>query len=327
MAATSACKTRRVATHLVTGVAGFIGSQIAEALVAGGESVVGVDCFTPYYPRTAKEENLAQLRDHDRFSFHDVDLRTDQIEPLLDQVSVVYHQAAQPGVRLSWSDGFETYERCNVLGTQRLLEAARGQRVERLVYASSSSVYGNAAQYPVREDHLPRPHSPYGVTKLAGEHLCNLYASNFDVSTVSLRYFTVYGPRQRPDMAHHRLIEAALAGTSFPLYGDGNHVRDFTYVGDVVRANLLAGTAEVAPGTVVNICAGGSTRMADLIDEVGQAVGQPVRIDRLPDQPGDVLRTGGDNEAALSKLGWSPQTDLTSGIAAQVDWHRASTGL
>ena len=129
MAATSACKTRRVATHLVTGVAGFIGSQIAEALVAGGESVVGVDCFTPYYPRTAKEENLAQLRDHDRFSFHDVDLRTDQIEPLLDQVSVVYHQAAQPGVRLSWSDGFETYERCNVLGTQRLLEAARGQQV------------------------------------------------------------------------------------------------------------------------------------------------------------------------------------------------------
>lgn len=226
-------------------------------------------------------------------------------------------------MRLSWSDGFQTYDECNVLATQRLLEAARQAGTPRVVYASSSSVYGNAGRYPVLETDLPRPHSPYGVTKLAAEHLCNLYARNYGVSTVSLRYFTVYGPRQRPDMAHHRLIEAALDQTNFPLYGDGSHIRDFTFVGDAVRANVLAGTADVAPGTVVNICAGGSTVMRDLIDAVGKAVGQPVPVEQQPEQPGDVRQTGGSNELAAMELGWSPATSLADGIAAQVDWHRS----
>ena len=316
-----------MAVHLVTGVAGFIGSQVAEALVDAGEDVRGIDCFTPYYDRVAKEQNLAALRAGDRFRFHDVDLRTAPAEVLaglLDGVAVVYHQAAQPGVRLSWSDGFATYDECNVLATQRLLEAVRNAaHAPRVVYASSSSVYGNAGRYPVLETDLPRPHSPYGVTKLAAEHLCNLYAANYGVSTVALRYFTVYGPRQRPDMAHHRLIEAALDQTPFPLFGDGSAIRDFTFVGDVVRANLLAGTADVAPGTVVNICAGGSTVMNDLIAAVGEAVGQAVPIDHQPEQAGDVRRTGGSNDLAAAELGWAPQTSLAEGIRAQVDWHRS----
>lgn len=311
-----------MAIHLVTGAAGFIGSQLAEALVASGETVRGVDCFTPYYDEAVKRANLAYLRTSDRFTLHTTDLRTDPIEPLLDDVAVVYHQAAQPGVRLSWSDGFDTYEQCNVLGTQRLLEAVHQCNVGRLVYASSSSVYGNAGRYPVVETDLPRPHSPYGVTKLAAEHLCNLYARNYGVSTVSLRYFTVYGPRQRPDMAHHRLIEAAIEQTPFPLFGDGSHVRDFTFVGDVVRANILAGEVDVAAGTVVNICAGGSTVMSDLIDAVGASVGQPVPVDRQAEQAGDVKRTGGSNDLAAAELRWAPQTSLADGIAAQVEWHR-----
>jgi UDP-glucuronate 4-epimerase len=309
-------------THLVTGVAGFIGSQLAEALVEQGHDVVGVDAFTPYYDRSAKDANLAGLQDHDRFRFVEADLRDADLDGLLDGVDVVYHQAAQPGVRLSWSDGFATYDSCNVLATQRVLEAARQSGVGRVVYASSSSVYGNAASYPVSETHLPRPHSPYGVTKLAAEHLCGLYAANHGLSTVSLRYFTVYGPRQRPDMAFHRLIEGALDQQPFPLYGDGSHVRDFTFVGDVVRANVLAGTADVAPGTVVNVCAGGSTVLRDVIDAVGDAVGSPVPIEQHAEQPGDVQRTGGSNEAARKLLGWVPQTSLADGIAAQVAWHR-----
>lgn len=309
--------------HLVTGVAGFIGSHLATALLIEGHEVVGVDAFTPYYDRTTKESNLDALRDDGRFRLVETDLRDADLAPLLDGVDVVYHQAAQPGVRLSWSDGFATYDACNVLATQRLLEAAHQAGVRRVVYASSSSVYGNADRYPVAETDLPRPHSPYGVTKLAAEHLCSLYAANHGLSTIALRYFTVYGPRQRPDMAFHRLIEGALRGDPFPLYGDGSHVRDFTFVGDVVRANVLAGAAAVEPGTVVNVCAGGSTVLRDVIDAVGDAVGSPVPVEQHPEQAGDVQRTGGSNDAARRLLGWEPQTTLTEGIAAQVAWHRS----
>ncbi len=332
-------------THLVTGAAGFIGSQLAEALVAAGEDVVGVDAFTPYYDRAQKEANLAALRDgslgdgtggEGSFRLIEADLRDVDLAPLLDGVDVVYHQAAQPGVRLSWSDGFATYDSCNVLATQRLLEASRTAGVSRVVYASSSSVYGNAASYPVVETDLPRPHSPYGVTKLAAEHLCGLYAANYGLSTVALRYFTVYGPRQRPDMAFHRLIEGALDQQPFPLYGDGSHVRDFTYVGDVVRANVLAGRVDLdgagldgaglepdaGRAPVVNICAGGAVVMRDVIQAVSDAVGEPIPIESHPEQPGDVQRTGGANDAARALLGWEPRTSLTDGIAAQVAWHR-----
>jgi UDP-glucuronate 4-epimerase len=308
--------------HLVTGAAGFIGSQLAEALLDEGHEVVGVDAFTPYYDRAVKDANLAALRDRPGFRFIEADLREADLDELLGGIEVIYHQAAQPGVRLSWSEGFATYDSCNVLATQRVLEAARQTGVGRVVYASSSSVYGNADSYPVTETDLPQPHSPYGVTKLAAEHLCGLYAANHGLSTVALRYFTVYGPRQRPDMAFHRLIEGALDQQPFPLYGDGSHIRDFTYVGDVVRANVLAGRADVTPGTVVNVCAGGSTVLRDVIDAVGDAVGSPVPVEQHAEQAGDVQRTGGSNDAARRLLGWEPQTSLTEGIAAQVAWHR-----
>ena len=224
---------------LITGAAGFIGSHLVEALVADGWDVVGVDCLTPYYDVTQKLGNVEELRTSVDLELIDADLRTSPLEPLLDGVDAVFHQAGQPGVRASWDD-FESYVEHNILATRRLLEAARGTNVTRFVYASSSSVYGDAVSYPTREETLPMPQSPYGVSKLAAEHLCNVYARNWAVPVVSLRYFTVFGPRQRPDMATHRLIRAALEGGSFPMYGTGDQVRDFTYVGDVVAANLAA---------------------------------------------------------------------------------------
>jgi len=308
-------------TTLVTGAAGFIGSTLVDSLLADRMNVRGVDCFTPYYDAVTKNANLAAARANPAFELRTDDLRTCDIDPLVHDVDVVFHLAAQPGVRLSWDAGFETYDSCNVLATQRLLEASRRNGVKRFVYASSSSVYGNATRYPVSEDMLPRPHSPYGVTKLAAEHLCSLYAANYGLSTVSLRYFTVYGPRQRPDMAIHRLIESALDGTAFPLYGDGSHIRDFTFVGDIVAANRAAATADVDPGLVVNTCGGESTRMRDLIDAVAAAAGTDINIDRLPEQPGDVQRTGGDSSRAREQLGWTSTTSLSAGIAAQVAWH------
>jgi nucleoside-diphosphate-sugar epimerase len=308
---------------LVTGVAGFIGSTLAEALMARGDHVLGVDCFTPYYDRATKDANLATLRQSDRFELIEADLRSDDVEPLVDGVDVVFHQAAQPGVRLSWSEGFADYVGHNVLATQRLLEAVKATSSAKVVYASSSSVYGNAPAYPTTEDALPRPHSPYGVTKLAAEHLCNLYAANWGVPTVSLRYFTVYGPRQRPDMAFHRLLEAALSGRAFPLYGDGSAIRDFTFVGDAVRANLAAVDHDTPPGTVVNVAGGSSIAMVDLLELAGDVVGGPVAIEQLPNQPGDVARTGGTIDRAQRVLGWEPTTDLRTGLTAQADWHRA----
>ncbi len=306
----------------MTGVAGFIGSTLAERLVSDGWTVRGIDCFTPYYAREAKEANLAALSSKAAFTLVEADLRCDALADVLDGATAIFHQAAQPGVRLSWSDGFAEYDGHNVLATQRLLEAARAAGTSRLVYASSSSVYGNAPRYPTTEDDLPRPHSPYGVTKLAAEHLCNLYAANWGVTTVSLRYFTVYGPRQRPDMAMHRLCEAAITGDAFPLFGDGSAVRDFTYVDDVVAANVAAAAADVAPGTVVNIAGASSISMADLLRLTGELAGTEVVVDRRPAQAGDVERTGGSIEQARRLLGWEPGVGVRTGLARQLDWHR-----
>jgi UDP-glucuronate 4-epimerase len=307
---------------LVTGCAGFIGSTLSEALLARGDTVVGVDCFTPYYDEASKRANLSAAISQPGFTLVERDLRSADVSELLDGVDVVFHQAAQPGVRLSWSSGFADYDSHNVMATQRLLEAAVATRTPRVVYASSSSVYGQAPAYPTTEDDLPRPHSPYGVTKLAAEHLSGLYAANWGLSTVSLRYFTVYGPRQRPDMATHRLCEAALGGDPFPMYGDGSAVRDFTFVDDVVAANLAAGSADVEPGTVVNVAGGGQTTMADLIRLVGEAAGREVPVRQEPAQPGDVRRTGGTIDRACALLGWEPRVDIETGVRRQVEWHR-----
>lgn len=307
-------------TALVTGAAGFIGSHLAEALARTGEEVVALDAFTPYYDVTAKQANAASVEDAG-CRFVRADLRDADLDALLAGVRIVYHQAAQPGVRASWDHRFADYATHNVLGTQRLLEAARHAGIERFVYASSSSIYGNALAHPTREEAVPAPFSPYGVTKLAAEHLCRAYAQNFGLSTVSLRYFTVYGPRQRPDMSIHRLIEAAMTGQAFPLFGDGSQVREFTYVGDVVAANLAAGQAPLTPGETCNVAGGSEISLLDLIHLVADVSDRPIALDQRPVEPGDVRRNGGATDRARSSLGWAPTVELRDGIQAQVEWH------
>ncbi len=318
----------RPVVMLVTGAAGFIGSHLTERLLADGFDVRGVDCFTDYYDEQIKRANIRDSVASTRFELVEADLAVDEIPPLLEGVDVVFHQAAQPGVRLSWADGFTAYSERNILATQRLLDACRSLALDRFVFASSSSVYGNSDHYPTTETDLPRPFSPYGVTKLAAEHLCAAYAENFGLPTVALRYFTVYGPRQRPDMGFHRLINAGLGGPPFPAYGDGSHVRNFTFVSDVVDANVLAAiTADIPPGEMLNICGGGEVSMRDAYALVEELVGSPIPREQRPPASGDVNRTGGSYHKAHEVLGWAPAVDLRQGLAHQVEWHRHLVGM
>lgn len=308
---------------LVTGAAGFIGSHLAQSLLSAGYRVLGVDALTDYYSVESKRRNLAALEGDGAFEFAELDLAACDVGEILRDVDVVFHQAGQPGVRASWAEQFDDYVSRNILTTQRLLDAAKGlTTLRRFVFASSSSVYGEAVRYPTTEADLPRPHSPYGVTKLAAEHLCGLYAGNWSVPTVALRYFTVYGSRQRPDMAMHRLIEASLTGGTFPMYGDGSQVRDFTHVSDIVAANLAAAEAEIPRGSVVNIAGGSSASLAEVISTVEKLVGQAVELGQRPSQAGDVKRTGADTSLARHLLGWEPRTALEDGLREQVEWHR-----
>lgn len=309
---------------LVTGAAGFIGSHLSQALLSAGHEVCGVDLITDYYAVERKFANLDLVRDNsDRFSFHEVDLAACDAARLLDGVDVVFHQAGQPGVRASWAEQFDAYVSRNIVATQRLLDASKGHpSLRRFVFASSSSVYGEAIRYPTTEADLPRPHSPYGVTKLAAEHLCGLYASNWDVPTVALRYFTVFGSRQRPDMAMHRLVEAGLSGGQFPMFGDGSQVRDFTHVSDIVAANLAAAESDLPGGAVINIAGGSSASLAEVIATVEKLVGREIALDRRSGQAGDVKRTGADTSLARDVLGWEPRTTLEEGLQEQIEWHR-----
>jgi nucleoside-diphosphate-sugar epimerase len=303
---------------LVTGAAGFIGSHLSERLLADGWQVTGVDSFTDYYARSMKERNLALAREHSHFAFIEADLSTVDLAPLVAGRDVIFHQAGQAGVRASWGADFEIYTQNNVLATQRLLEAVKGSALHRFVYASSSSIYGDTRALPVTEDTLPRPISPYGVTKLAAEHLCVLYHANFAVPTVSLRYFTVYGPRQRPDMAFHKFIRAMLRDEQFPLYGDGEQTRDFTFISDAVEANLLA--ADGPPGRVFNVGGGSRVTVNQVIAMLEELVGHPARVERQGKQAGDVRHTWADTTAARESLGFAPQVDLHDGLAAEVAW-------
>src|SRR6202022_3840475 len=228
---------------LVTGAAGFVGSSLCDALLGQGYEVIGLDCFLDYYPRFIKERNLSAARDFERFTFAEANLLEADLPALLQDAEIVFHLAAQPGVRASWGKTFDRYSDNNVLATQRLLEASLATRPRRVVFASSSSVYGNPDRLPVKESDQTRPVSPYGVTKLAAEHLCHLYYTNFQVPVVSLRYFTVYGPRQRPDMAFHKFIRGGLLRQPIEIHGDGNQTRDFTYVDDVVKVTRDAAEA------------------------------------------------------------------------------------
>lgn len=303
---------------LVTGAAGFVGSALVEALLKKGHSVTGVDSFTPYYDPGRKRDNLVGALADPNFNLIDADLMTLDLVSLLGEIDVVFHQAGQPGVRLSW-DHFETYSAGNIITTQRLLAAARHSSLQRFVYASSSSVYGNAKGYPVTEDALPLPHSPYGVTKLAAEHLCSLYAKNFGVPTVSLRYFSVYGPRQRPDMAIQRLFESAAGGAPFTLYGNGQQKRDFTFVDDVVRANIAAATRALEPGEVMNIAGGEPVAMSDVLAVLRGVTGGALDARIGDEQAGDVQATGGDVTKARELLGWTPRVELRNGLQRQFE--------
>ena len=309
-------------TSLVTGAAGFIGSHLCERLLDLGHRVVGVDSFTDYYPRPVKEANLAPLRGRAGFRLVEADLARADLAGLVGEADFVLHQAGQPGVRPSWGAHFDQYVTRNVLATQRLLEASRGsRRLRRLVFASSSSVYGQARELPLREESLPQPYSPYGVTKLAAEHLCRLYHQNFGVPTVALRYFTVYGPRQRPDMGFHRFIEAALAERPIAVYGDGEQTRDFTYVADAVEANLLALTAPVAGG-LFNIGGGSRVSVNEILRTLEDVLGAAVRREAQPEQAGDVRHTWADTTRARDLLGFSPRVSLRTGLEQQAAWLR-----
>lgn len=310
---------------LVTGAAGFIGSTLADALTARGVDVIGLDCFTDYYARDIKESNLAPLRQRAAFTFVEDALQTVDLGRVLDGVTHVFHLSAQAGVRKSWGRDFLTYTTHNVDATQRLLEAVKDRPLERFVYASSSSVYGDNVAIPMREDAMVQPVSPYGVTKLAAEHLCLLYTANYGVPTVSLRFFTVYGPRQRPDMGFHRFLRAALTGQPITLYGDGEQTRDFTYVDDIVAALLAAGERGRAGG-VYNIGGGSRVSINDVLALVGKVTGRPVDIRREPTQKGDMRDTFADTSRAKAELGFVPSTPLEQGLRAEAEWLAALLG-
>ena len=304
----------------MTGAAGFIGSHLVERLLAEGAAVTGVDCFTDYYDPALKRANLAAALAHPRFRLLELDLGAADLSAL-PAVQVVFHQAAQAGVRASWGADFAAYVHHNILATQRLLERYRGVPLERFVYASSSSVYGEAERYPTDETQLPRPYSPYGVTKLAGEHLVLLYARNFGVPSVALRYFTVYGPRQRPDMAFHRFCRAMLAGEPITVYGDGRQSRDFTFIADAIEGNMRAWRHAMAEG-VYNVGGGSQVEVLEAIRLLEETLGVKATLRFEPRPPGDPQRTRADASRIRTDLGFATVVGIREGLAAEAGWAR-----
>jgi len=308
---------------VVTGAAGFIGSHLSERLLAAGHEVVGIDSFADYYEKARKEQNLETSRSNDRFHFAAADLVDADLDPLLDGAAVVYHLAGQPGVRPSWGNLFDRYVRDNVIATQRLLEALKEVPIKRFVFAGSSSVYGDAERFPTKETALPRPVSPYGVTKLAAEHLTLLYTRNFGIPAVSVRYFTVYGPRQRPDMAFSRFMQAMTAGEDIEVFGDGEQTREFTYVSDAVDGTIKASTADVV-GQIFNLGGGSRVTVNKVLATLEEISGLSIRRQNLPAAPGDPRHTGASINLARERLGWEPRVSLAEGLAKQWEWFQAT---
>lgn len=314
---------------LVTGCAGFIGSTLTDRLLSQGWEIVGIDSFEDYYARDLKVRNLADARGNAAFSLVEADLvglasgdpdgmASGSLQDIVESVDHVYHLAAQPGVRGSWGRTFETYARNNVLATQMLLECAKDVGVGSFVCASSSSVYGDTPTLPMREDAECRPFSPYGVTKLASEHLARLYARNFGLHTVSLRFFTVYGPRQRPDMAFNRFIKAALARQPIEVFGDGSQTRDFTFVSDIVDG--IAAAPAAPAGSVLNLGGGCRVSLAGALDVLASVMGEEIPIRRSGAQAGDVADTWADIGRAREAIGFDPKVDLAEGLDAEYRW-------
>jgi nucleoside-diphosphate-sugar epimerase len=311
---------------LVTGTAGFIGSHLTEALLDRGAQVVGIDCFTDYYPRPIKEANLGHNRGRAGFTFVEARIQDADLPSLLKDVTHVFHLAAQAGVRKSWGRDFRTYTENNIEASQVLLESCVGLPVQRIVYASSSSIYGDNASIPMREDALPQPVSPYGVTKLAAEQLCYLYHVNHGVPTTSVRYFTVYGPRQRPDMGFHRFIRAVIDRRPITLYGDGEQTRDFTFVKDAVAATMAAGDRGI-PGRAYNVGGGSRVSINHVLDIIGRVAGRTLDVRREPTQKGDMRDTFADTALAKADLGFAPQVSLEEGIEAEYRWLSSAPAL
>ena len=307
----------------VTGAAGFIGSHLCERLLADGHQVVGIDSFSDYYSRSRKKQNLEAARSHENFALVELDLVDGDVARALRGATFVFHLAGQPGVRPSWGDHFDRYVQDNIVATQRVLEALRENPVERLIFASSSSVYGDAEMFPTKESALPRPVSPYGMTKLAAEHLVFVYMRNFGIPATSLRYFTVYGPRQRPDMAFCRFMEALVDDQDIEIYGDGEQTREFTFVSDAVDGTVKAAMADVA-GHVINL-GGGSrvsvNRVLDTLEDISRL--KPRRL-YMPAAPGDPRHTGASINLAREKLGWEPRVPLRDGLTRQWAWFLAA---
>ena len=310
-----------MATHIVTGVAGFIGSNLAENILQQGDRIIGIDQVNDYYSPTQKRANIDRLKQYSNFEFMEDSIQNLNWLELLQGVDVVYHQAAQAGVRASWGDGFRHYTERNINATQIMLEAAKEtQSLKRFVYASTSSVYGNAETMPTPETICPQPVSPYGITKLAAERMCWLYQKNFNVPVTALRYFTVYGPRQRPDMAFHKFFKAAIKDEAISIYGDGQQTRDFTFVSDAVTANLAAGSVPEAIGEVFNIGGGSRVVLMDVLATMEKVIGQPIKKEFVGKARGDARHTSADISKAKSILGYNPQVSLAEGLAKEWEW-------
>ena len=300
---------------LVTGCAGFIGSHLVDELLEQGYEVVGIDCFTDYYPGGIKEANISNALKNKNFEFIEADILDMKKLP---EVDYVFHLAAQAGVRASWGKSFEIYTRNNIEATQKLLEFYKDRAIKKFVYASSSSVYGDA-KLPMNEDSLLKPVSPYGVTKLAGENLCYLYWKNYNVPTVSLRYFTVYGPKQRPDMAIHKFVKTIFKGDEITVFGDGTQTRDFTYVDDAVEANVLAAESDDVGG-VFNIGGGSRISVNDLVKLMGDIIEKKAKIKNIEKQKGDVKDTLADITKTTKILKWKPKINIEEGLKRQIKW-------
>jgi nucleoside-diphosphate-sugar epimerase len=313
-----------MATHIVTGAAGFIGSHLAETILQQGDRVIGVDQVNNYYEPSFKRANIAQLQKYSDFKFIEDDIQNLNWLELLKDVEVVYHQAAQAGVRASWGESFRHYTERNINATQVILEAAKETNsLKRFVYASTSSVYGNAETMPTPETIPPQPVSPYGITKLAAERMCWLYYQNFNVPITALRYFTVYGPRQRPDMAFHKFFQAALKDHTISIYGDGQQTRDFTFVSDAVSANLAVATIPEAVGEIFNVGGGSRVVLMDVLATMEKVMGQPLKKEFVGKARGDARHTSADISKAKSILGYNPQVSLAEGLAREWKWIEA----
>ena len=303
---------------LVTGCAGFVGSHLSERLIDLGYEVVGIDNLNDNYSVQIKKKNLEKLLDNTRFEFFEGDLLSLNLEEILKEVDFIFHQAAQAGVRSSWGKYFKSYTDNNILATQMLLESVKNKKLKKFVYASSSSVYGDC-NLPMKEDIRPIPISPYGVSKLAAENLCQLYNENYNVPTISLRYFTVYGPRQRPDMAFHKFIKAIFQGEKIIVYGSGKQTRDFSYIDDVVNANILAMNFS-GNGEIFNIGGGTRIKLEDVITLIGQLMGKKPNIEFVSQQKGDVKDTQSDVTKSSCLLSYSPKIIIEKGLPKEIEW-------